>query len=58
MLSNLDLEYRDDLTAMLPGLAGGISVALARSFKIIDPNLKNPLTEHWKRTFRVFDLLL
>jgi hypothetical protein len=38
-------------------IAGGI-VALARTFKIIDPKLKNPQTEHWERSQRLFDLLL
>ena len=39
-------------------IAGGISVALSRTFKIIDPKLKNPRTEHWERSQRLFDLLL
>lgn len=54
----LDLAYSEDLEAELPKVAGGLSVALARSFKIIDPELKNPLTEHWERAFRLFDLIL
>jgi exopolyphosphatase/pppGpp-phosphohydrolase len=36
----------------------GRKIALARSFKIIDPGLKNPDTEHWERAFRLFDLLI
>lgn len=54
----LDLDYNDDTEAQLAGIAGGLSVALARSFKIIDPALKNPQTQHWERAFRLFDLLL
>jgi hypothetical protein len=54
----LDLEYSDDTRADLPRIAGGISVALARTFKIIEPTLKNPQTEHWEKAFRVFDQLL
>jgi hypothetical protein len=27
-------------------------------FKIVDPHLKNPQTQHWETTFRLFDLLL
>jgi hypothetical protein len=42
----------------LPGIAGGLSIALARTFTIIDPKLQNPQTEHWQRAFRIFDLLL
>lgn len=54
----LDLDYNDDTEAQLPGIAGGLSVALARSFKIIDPEMKNPQAQHWERAFRLFDLLL
>jgi hypothetical protein len=33
-------------------------VALARTFKIMDPSLKNPQCEHWDKAFRIFDQLL
>ena len=42
----------------LHDLVGGLRVALTRAFKIIDPNVKNPQTLQWERTFRVFNLLL
>jgi hypothetical protein len=32
--------------------------ALARAFKIVDGNLKNPATEHWQKCFGIFDLLM
>ncbi len=54
----LDLTYGLETEALLPDLVGGISVALAHSFKIIDPKLQNPQTVHWERAFRLFDLLL
>ena len=54
----LDLTYNIETEAQLPEIAGGLSVGLARSFKIIDPDLKNPQTVHWERTFSLFDLLL
>ena len=54
----LDLAYGEDLESRLPEVAGGLSVALARTFKIIDGDLKNPQTEHWQRCFRIFDLLM
>jgi hypothetical protein len=54
----LDLVYSDETEARLPSIAGGLSVALARTFKIIDPDLKNPQSEHWQRSFCIFDLLL
>ncbi len=54
----LDIAYGEDVEDHLPEIAGGLSVALARAFKIIDPNLKNPSSEHWQKCFRLFDLLL
>ena len=48
----------DETEARLPRVAGGIAVALAQTFRIIDSRLDNPSTEHWERAFRVFDLLL
>jgi hypothetical protein len=54
----LDLGYSAETEARLPDIVGGLGVALAHSFKIIEPDLKNPMTEHWERSFRIFDLLL
>lgn len=50
--------YSAETEAELPRIVGGLSVALARSFKVLDPELRNPSTEHWERSFRLFDLLL
>lgn len=54
----LDLAYGAETEARLPQIAGGLSLALARTLKIVDPDLKNPRSEHWERSFRIFDLLL
>jgi hypothetical protein len=54
----LDLAMRDMTEAKLPEVAGGLSVALARAFKIIDPKVKDPATEEWERAFQIFNLLL
>jgi hypothetical protein len=54
----IDLPYSEETEALLPDVAGGLSLALARTFKIIDPELRNPATEHWERAFRIFDQLL
>jgi hypothetical protein len=52
----IDLPYSEETEARLPAIAGGLSVALARTFKIIDPRTKHPATEEWERAFRIFDL--
>src|SRR5882672_6277314 len=44
----LDLAYSDETEAELPRIFGGVSVGLAKTFKIIDPDLKNPQTRHWE----------
>ncbi|MCU1448053.1 MAG: hypothetical protein JWP02_223 [Acidimicrobiales bacterium] len=54
----LDLTLSEETEARLPALVGGMSVALARAFRIIDPNVRNPQTEQWERAVRLFDLLL
>jgi hypothetical protein len=57
-LPMLDMEYSDETRAKLPEIAGGLSVALARSFKVVAPDLKNPMSQDWDRAFKLFDLLL
>jgi hypothetical protein len=57
-LPPLNVTYSYETEERLPRVVGGLSVALAHSFTIIDPALKNPQTRHWERAFRIFDLLL
>jgi hypothetical protein len=54
----LDVTYADETRERLPLIVGGLSLALARAMKIVDPDLKTPQTDSWERTQRVFDLLL
>jgi hypothetical protein len=42
----------------LAPVVGGVSLAVAVTFKTIDPALKYPTSEHWDRVRRIFDLLL
>jgi hypothetical protein len=54
----LDLAYSDETEAELPRIFGGVSVGLAKTFKIIEPDLKNPQTKHWEQAMGIFNLLL
>jgi hypothetical protein len=54
----LDVGISEETEARFPRIIGGMSVALARTFTIIDPKLKNPSSEHWDRAFQIFDTLL
>jgi hypothetical protein len=57
-LPPLKLAYGEATTAKLPEIVGGLSYALAKTFKIIDPKLKHPHSQHWEAAFQLFDLLL
>jgi hypothetical protein len=52
-----DVTFAEETEQLLPELFGGLSVALARSFRVIDPKLTNPATEHWERAFDIFRLV-
>jgi hypothetical protein len=54
----LDVTLSEDAESRLPEVVGGLSLAVGRTIKIIDPEVRNPGSEHWERTFRIFDLLL
>ena len=54
----LDATLDEETEARLPLLFGGISVALARTFKLIDAELKAVHSEEWERTFSLFRLLI
>jgi Domain of unknown function (DUF1931) len=57
-LPPLDAALADTTESWLPRVAGGLSLALGRSFTIVDPKLRNPSSRHWEAAFRLFDLLL
>ncbi len=57
-LPQLDLAYGEETQAKLPEVVGGLSYALARSFRIVTPDLKNPQSSHWETAFQLFDLLV
>jgi hypothetical protein len=51
-----DVTFGEETEAVLNDVFGGLGVALARSFRIIDPDLRNPSTQHWDRAFELFRL--
>jgi hypothetical protein len=53
----MTLSCSEDARSRLPHVAGGMSVALARTMTVIDPKLKSPSTEHWERAMQIFELL-
>ncbi len=57
-LPEIGAEYSDEVESRLPEIVGGLVVALAKTFKILDPALKNPQSEHWDKAQRIFDTLI
>jgi len=51
------VTFAEDTEQLLPELFGGLSIALARSFRVVDPTVSNPSTEHWNRAFTLFRLV-
>jgi hypothetical protein len=54
----LDRALSEETEARLPAVVGGLSIALARTFRVIDPDAKNPQSQQWERVFQVFDRLI
>ena len=52
-----EVAFAEDAERLLPELFGGLSIALARSFRVVDATVSNPSTEHWNRVFTFFRLV-
>jgi hypothetical protein len=52
------VTFGEETEDVLVEVFGGMSLALARSFRIVDPEVRNPSTDHWDRTFQLFRLLV
>ena len=53
-----DITFGDETEDVLIEVFGGLGVALARSFRLLDEHVTNPTTEHWDRAFGLFRLLV
>jgi hypothetical protein len=53
-----DVTFGADTEDALVEVFGGISVALARSFRLLDGHVKNVSSAHWDRAFGLFRLLV
>ena len=54
----LDYALSDATEARLPEFFGGISVALVRTFKLVDADMKAVHSQEWERAFSIFRLLI
>jgi hypothetical protein len=53
-----ELDYAPETDETLPRVAGAICLSIGRSIKLLDPQVKNPTTDHWERAYEVYKLLL
>jgi hypothetical protein len=49
--------YDAETEEFLPELLGGLTVALSRIFRTLEPGLRNPQTEHWEKALEIFSIL-
>jgi hypothetical protein len=54
LVVELSAETQDRLVLIV----GGLSVALAKTFKILDPSITTPLSGHWEVATQIFDLIM
>jgi Domain of unknown function (DUF1931) len=54
----LDYALSEATQARLPELFGGISVALARTFRLVEADVKAVHSQEWERAFSIFRLLI
>jgi hypothetical protein len=54
----LDYALSEATQTRLPELFGGVSVALARTFKLVDADMKAVHSQEWDRAFSIFRLLI
>jgi hypothetical protein len=53
-----DVTFGEDTEQFLVDLFGGVSIALGRTFRVMDPKSENPTTQDWDRAFALFRMLL
>jgi len=57
-LPPLKLGLSDMTEKKIPEIVGGITVSLARVFRTVYPDLKNPGSEEWERVEEIYRILL
>ncbi len=57
-LPPLKMALSAELEEKLPELAGAITVSLAKVFKVVNPEVKNPGGEEWEQVEQIYEILL
>ena len=54
----LDLDYAESTLQHIPEITGGMTISLAKIFRVLDDGLKNPGSEEWQKVERIYEVLL
>jgi hypothetical protein len=57
-IPQIDLGISKEVEEAIPNIAGALTIMLAKIFKIIFPDLKNPVTEDWEKVHNIFNTIL
>jgi Domain of unknown function (DUF1931) len=57
-LPPLKLDYSSTLQSKIPELVGGITVSLAKAFRALNKNIKNPSSIEWENVEAIYNILL
>jgi hypothetical protein len=49
-----DVTFGEGTEALLEEVFGGLALALARSLRVLDPDMTHPTVEHWTRVFDLY----
>jgi hypothetical protein len=57
-LPSLDLALSEEAQCQLPDVVGGLTVALARTIRLLDLRLKAPHAAQWEQAFQITDVFV
>ena len=57
-LPQLNITYSNEVEKTIVELAGALSIISAKILKVLNPDLKNPITEDWEKVKNIFNILL
>ncbi len=54
----LDLDYAESTLERIPEITGGMTISLAKVFRVLDERLKNPGSDEWEKVEQIYRILL
>jgi hypothetical protein len=57
-IPQLNSTCSKEIEDSIANIAGSLTIMLAKIFKVIDPDLKNPVTDDWNKIYKIFNIML